>query len=586
MPPLSFNSRELFELYARREFEALTERCLEFLRRFSDKVYPRPDAGTLHCFHAFITEFLTLFSQPDFVPSPKHAEAFIRANAAISNLAAMSPLQTTDAFLELVKSQPNNLIKVLTLYSARNKIQLDRRKFFDLDAEMASLWYLVYAGIHAGGLASAEVCENLRQHFAFQDDRMNVTLKITNSYFGSTYIDGVCDRPVKEAFNRLLQRQAAGQHIVNRPDPKKIAVISRFWWPGHPVYRNYAAYVRTLTDYHVTLFHIPVDGKPVDRSMFADVKQLSARGSQLDISSLADNDFSLIYFADVGMSPESIRLANLRIAPVQVASLGHSVSTWGAKIDYFLSGAEVEVADHPQRNYSERLVLLPGLGVVHETPQYQPSGRKRAPDNQFVINCPWSSPKINCRMVHALRQLVQRSPKPLRFRFLVGSTLHRNGDLLPLARQLDAELAPAVVEILPGAGYEPYMALLEEGDLSLESFHFGGCNTVADSLHVGKPIVTWEGDKWYNRIGSQMLRRVGLADLIATNETEYVEIILRLIADDAHRAAVVSRVAQSDLQSTLFNHAEARSFPTAIAYLIEHHPRLQAEGSREPIRIG
>ena len=42
------------------------------------------------------------------------------------------------------------------------------------------------------------------------------------------------------------------------------------------------------------------------------------------------------------------------------------------------------------------------------------------------------------------------------------------------------------------------------GDLCLDSYHFGGCNTIADGLYLRKPTVTWEGDKWYNRIGAQM----------------------------------------------------------------------------------
>ena len=87
-------------------------------------------------------------------------------------------------------------------------------------------------------------------------------------------------------------------------------------------------------------------------------------------SPLADNEFALVYFPDIGMTKFSICLANLRVAPIQVAGVGHSVSTFGADIDYYMSGADVETPDRPERFFSERLVLLPGCGSVNELPTY------------------------------------------------------------------------------------------------------------------------------------------------------------------------------------------------------------------------
>src|SRR2546429_306824 len=80
---------------------------------------------------------------------------------------------------------------------------------------------------------------------------------------------------------------------------------------------------------------------------------------------------TVVYYPDIGMTPQSILLANLRLAPIQIMSLGHPVSTWGSEIDYFISGADVEPPNYPERNYSERLVLLPGCGGVYNRPLYE-----------------------------------------------------------------------------------------------------------------------------------------------------------------------------------------------------------------------
>ena len=49
----------------------------------------------------------------------------------------MPSSDTTDAWLELLRDQEANFVKLLTLYSARNLVKLDRKTFFDLDAARA-----------------------------------------------------------------------------------------------------------------------------------------------------------------------------------------------------------------------------------------------------------------------------------------------------------------------------------------------------------------------------------------------------------------------------------------------------------------
>ncbi len=47
------------------------------------------------------------------------------------------------------------------------------------------------------------------------------------------------------------------------------------------------------------------------------------------------------------MHPADVVFSNLRVAPVQVTSYGHSSSTHGSKIDYFIGGADVEQWEAP-----------------------------------------------------------------------------------------------------------------------------------------------------------------------------------------------------------------------------------------------
>ncbi len=173
------------------------------------------------------------------------------------------------------------------------------------------------------------------------------------------------------------------------------------------------------------------------------------------------------------------------------------------------------------------------------------------------------------------------------FRFFVGGveSILRNNGFIPFARDLESLLGKERFELIPSLPYGEYMALMEEGDICIDSYHFGGCNTIVDSLYLRKPTVTFEGTKWYNRIGSQMLRLVGLSELIATNPQEYINLILKLIHNDKYRVKIQDKLKQTDLNSTIFNVESKKYFKKAIDFLIENHEQLKAEDSRKPILI-
>ena len=586
--PPAFSPQILMGLYLRGDHDALSENLLAILRHFRETSYHALDARGRHFVNEFVKAFLNLFTQADYVPSREHITEFVRINLTTSNLVAMSSFGTTDVFLDLLGGPPANLGKFLALYSARNTAVIPRKAIFDADPTLASVWYGAYAEAYRSGLPNARACDNLRGHFASADDRIDVRHMSMDGYFSSSYLDGDCDRVVKSVLNAAVRRVAVagGLRPRNRPDSRKVAVLSGHWSPIHSVYRICSAYVDALEGYHLTLVQLG-RRNDADVGRFQEVRRVDFdKNGVPDLTPLLDNDFAVAYFPDVGLTPQSVLLANLRIAPVQIASLGHSVSTWGADIDYFVSGADVEPLN-PERNYSERLVLLPGCGAVHERPDYSPSGRNRKTNApEFIINCPWNAQKVNHRFCLTLRELIGRSPRKILLRLFASASLDRRNDYLPFVRDLHALLGAGNVEVRHAMAYRDYMALMEEGDLGIDSYPFGGCNTVADSLHIRKLMVTYEGDRWYNRIGSRMLRMVGLPELAATSEEDYLSTTLRLIADDPYRASLQERLDRADLDATIFNRAEARDFRKAVDYLVENHDRLRGETDRSAIRIG
>jgi predicted O-linked N-acetylglucosamine transferase (SPINDLY family) len=72
-----------------------------------------------------------------------------------------------------------------------------------------------------------------------------------------------------------------------------------------------------------------------------------------------------------------------------------------------------------------------------------------------------------------------------------------------------------------------------------------------EALWMGVPVVTLEGDRHAARVGASILSCLGLGELVAHNEDEYVQIATRLAAPDSRlnvlRRSLRSRLSESPL---------------------------------------
>jgi hypothetical protein len=559
---------------------------LEVLLHFRRGSYGAFDLEQRHFLNVFMKHFLHLFTQEDYVPSEADMERFIELNLVIANLVSMSSFRTTDPYIEILKGQKRNFAKILALYSARNTVALDRRKLFDTEPRFATQWYFCYWENYKTCCASQAALERLREHLHFRDERMGaINRHVHHAYFGCTYVDPEADRELKRHINANFQRwSATAPPIVNRPRHRSVALITSRWFARHSVYRCTYSFARALAaEFDLTLVHLGEARADLDTSLFKEVRSFRL-GDPTDFSGLTPNDWSIAYFPDIGMNIESILLANMRLAPVQICGYGHPVSTFGSRIDYWLGGRDIESLEDHGRNYSERLILVPGPGVAPNRPDYHPRGLY-APGEVVLVNCAWTGQKINYPLVARLRRILQRSSRRVRFRFFTGGWLGGNA-YLPLRRDIAQVLGEENAEVFQGMHYHIYMAHVEQGDLSLDSYPFGGYATATDAIYLRKPMVAWEGTKFFNRSAASLLRRVGMEELIASTGDEYEALALRLIHDDAYRRSLVARLSGVDLERAIFSHDDAKYVVQAFHYLVENDARLRRDADRSPILIG
>jgi len=115
------------------------------------------------------------------------------------------------------------------------------------------------------------------------------------------------------------------------------------------------------------------------------------------------------------------------------------------------------------------------------------------------------------------------------------------------AKGIDAER----LVILNSLPVLEYFDTYNRADVCLDPFPFNGGTTGFDSIWMGVPFVTLRGDALHSRAGSNILKYVGLDDLIAETEAEYLEKAVALAHDlpalRRHRAGLRQRMQASPL---------------------------------------
>ena len=100
---------------------------------------------------------------------------------------------------------------------------------------------------------------------------------------------------------------------------------------------------------------------------------------------------------------------------------------------------------------------------------------------------------------------------------------------------------------------------------------------MADSLHLSKPTLTFEGHSWYNRICSQMMRSIGLEELAATNPEEYVAEALKPIRDDRYHLRIGEHLESREVDDVIFDNESSAYFKQAFDHIAATHEQLRNE---------
>ena len=247
------------------------------------------------------------------------------------------------------------------------------------------------------------------------------------------------------------------------------------------------------------------------------------------VREIRNRDFDALVFPELGMNEPTLALASMRLASRQFAAWGHPETSGLPTIDDFLSS---ELLEPPgaQDHYSEQLCRLPNLGVYCRPYAVLPVPLDfdglAITNNGPVFICPgvpfkyrpaddWIFVEIARRLGHCTFVFFQH-------------------EMAQLSRKLQGRIADAFatggldskrhVRLIPWQSRAAFFALLQQADVYLDTIGFSGFNTLMQAVECRLPCVAYEGKFLRGRLGSGILRRMGMQKYIAHSDAGYMSI--------------------------------------------------------------
>jgi len=228
-----------------------------------------------------------------------------------------------------------------------------------------------------------------------------------------------------------------------------------------------------------------------------------------------------------------LKVFSMRAAPVQVSYLGYPNTTGLSAMDYRLSDSWADPVGMTEDQYTEQLVRLSGgflcytpasdLPAIAPLPADSNGGVCFGSFNSFL--------KVTPEMMGMWAELLKKLPESSVFM-----------KARPLAEEALRERIWAYFKekgITKGRirlqgwteNISSHLELYNEVDIHLDTFPYNGTTTTIESLRQGVPVVSLAGSNHRSRVGCSILSQVGLDDLVATSEKDFIDVAVGLAND-------------------------------------------------------
>jgi predicted O-linked N-acetylglucosamine transferase (SPINDLY family) len=235
-------------------------------------------------------------------------------------------------------------------------------------------------------------------------------------------------------------------------------------------------------------------------------------------------------------------------APVQIGYLGYLGSTGIKAIDYRITDAFADPPGRSEHLHVEQLLRLPRTQWTYTPHSRMPEPLAAGNDGPVSFGSFHRLTKLHDAQLKLWAELLLRVPNARLELVDVPSDEVRDRVLAPF---LARGISPNRIVTHPRLDRIRYWELVRRIHIGVDAYPYNGGASTCEVLWMGVPVVTRAGRHGFSRSGASILNVIGLPELVAESDAEYLEIAASLACDrqrlDDLRGSLRARMRSSPL---------------------------------------
>ena len=329
----------------------------------------------------------------------------------------------------------------------------------------------------------------------------------------------------------------------------KVGFVSDFIITFHSVAKDRLGIIKHLCD--DPDFDVKIMTRKKDTHVFYDKIMADANPSALQSlivtmeendlvanrKQIADQNFDIIVYPEIGMCQRTRCIAFSRLAPVQISTWGHSDTSGLPNIDYFVSSKFFN-SEEDQAHYSEKLVLFDSLGTYYydmfdqfkdELHQLENNNtdalrqdviEKTGVAHPNIYGCVQIYIKMHPSFAYMLNEILKADENGV---IVLLSTNKGDDEDVTFTKYMKTKVAHFErVYFIHQAPFMQYVANVKSCDLILDYFPFGGLNSIIESFLLGKVCITCPGNRISGKFTQGLYNKMGITEFTCASKEEYV----------------------------------------------------------------
>ena len=267
-------------------------------------------------------------------------------------------------------------------------------------------------------------------------------------------------------------------------------------------------------------------------------------------------------------SRQRLELFKNRMAKKQVIWMGYCNTTGLKNMDYIISDPNL-IYSNEKNLYSEKVIYLPKIWNAHCGFDFE---RKENPppfveNKYFTFGSFNNFDKINPDVVSTWSKIL----KKINNSKLVLKTSTKRFATKRLKQLFEKNDVLESVEFINKVPeFKKHLENYNNIDIALDTFPYNGVTTSFEAIWMGVPVLTMAGYNFNSRCGESINKNLGMEQLIAKDENDYVQKVSNLTNNYQDYINLRKSIFHDAIKSPLFNiHDYSKNFFEALKEIVK-----------------